>query len=212
VSPVIASTRRAREQQESEFARIVALSDGVFAIAATLLVFTIDAPERLSHASSLPEGLEGIRFQILSYFLSFAAIAWLWLVHHRLFGRLTHFDRNLIVLNLAYLAFVAFIPFSSDLLGDFTGQWASVVSYAGTFSLVTALSALMWGYAARRHLMREEERAEVLLENRQRFLAPLVFLASIPIAFASTWGAIGFWSLILVTHPRGLRRLLSRLA
>lgn len=74
MSPLIASTRRAREQQESEFARIVAFSDGVFAIAATLLVFTIDAPERLSHAPNLPDALAGIRFQILSYFLSFAVI------------------------------------------------------------------------------------------------------------------------------------------
>ncbi len=210
MSPLIASTRRAREQQESEFARIVAFSDGVFAIAATLLVFTIDAPERLSHAPNLPDGLAGIRFQILSYFLSFAVIGWLWVVHHRLFGRLTHFDRNLIVLNLVYLALIAFIPFSSDLLGDFTGQWASTVSYAGTLSLVTTLSALMWGYTARRDLMREEERADVLREHRQLFLVPLTFLASIPIAFASTWGAIAFWSLILVAHPRGLRRMLSR--
>lgn len=116
----------------------------------------------------------------------------------------------MIVLNLVYLALIAFIPFSSDLLGDFTGQWASTVSYAGTLSLVTTLSALMWGYTARRDLMREEERADVLREHRQLFLVPLTFLASIPIAFASTWGAIAFWSLILVAHPRGLRRMLSR--
>jgi TMEM175 potassium channel family protein len=212
VSPLIAATRRAREQQESEFARIVAFSDGVFAIAATLLVFTIEAPSRLTHANTLPDALSGLRYQILAYFVSFAVIAWLWVVHHRLFGRLTHFDRNLIVLNLVYLALIAFIPFSSNLLGDFTGEWASVVSYAGTLSLVTTLSALMWRYAVKQDLMREGERAEALRESRQRFLVPLVFLASIPIAFASTWGAIAFWGLILVTHPSGLRRLLSRLA
>jgi uncharacterized membrane protein len=208
VSPLIASTRRAREQQETEFARIVAFSDGVFAIAATLLVFTIDAPGRLNHAPNPPDALADLRFQILSYFVSFAVIGWLWVVHHRLFGRLTHFDRNLIVLNLAYLALVAFIPFSSNLLGDFTGQWAATVSYAGTLGAVTTLSALMWGYAAKRHLMGEEQRTEVLHEYRQLFLVPLVFLASIPISFASTWGAIGFWGLILFAHPRGLRRIL----
>ncbi len=109
MSPLIASTRRARDEQETEFARIVAFSDGVLAIAATILVFTIDAPARLMHAPNLPDALSGLRYQILAYFLSFAVIAWLWVVHHRMFGRLTHFDRNLIVLNLVYLGLVAFI-------------------------------------------------------------------------------------------------------
>jgi len=209
VSPLIASTRRARDEQETEFARIVAFSDGVFAIAATLLVFTIDSPARLAHAPNLPDVLSGLRYQILAYFLSFAVIAWLWLVHHRLFGRLTHFDRNLIVLNLAYLGLIAFIPFSTNLLGDFTRQWASTVTYAGTLAAVTLLSVLMLGYAAQHELMREEQREEALRKYRTLFLVPLVFLGSIPIASVSTWGAIAFWSLILVVHPSGLSRLLK---
>jgi len=208
VAPLIASTRRAREQQETEFARIVAFSDGVFAIAATLLVFTIDAPETLTHAPNLPSALGALRWEMVSYFLSFAVIGWLWLTHHRLFGRLTHFDRNLIVLNLVYLGLIAFIPFSSDLLGDFTDQWSAVVSYAGNLGAVTTVSALMWGYSARNDLMQAEERAEVLADYRELFLIPAVFLASIPIAFASAWAAIAFWALIAVAHPRGLRRLL----
>ncbi len=209
MSPLIASTRRARDEQETEFARIVAFSDGVLAIAATILVFTIDAPARLMHAPNLPDALSGLRYQILAYFLSFAVIAWLWVVHHRMFGRLTHFDRNLIVLNLVYLGLVAFIPFSTNLLGDFTRQWSAVVSYAGTLAAVTTMSAIMLGYAAKNDLLKPEERALALHKYRQLFFVPLIFLGSIPIAFVSTWGAIAFWALILIAHPSGLSRLLK---
>jgi uncharacterized membrane protein len=201
------SRRRARQEAEVEFGRIVAFSDAVFAIAATLLVFTIDTPDRLANVSNLPSVLAGARLQILSYFISFAVLGWLWLAHHRLFGRLTHFDRGLIVLNLVYLGLIAFIPFVCNLLGDFTREWSAVVSYAATLAVVTILGGLMWRYAAARHLMLPEDRSEVLAENLQLFLIPLVFLASIPIAFLNTWAAIGFWALILVVHPRGLRRL-----
>jgi uncharacterized membrane protein len=198
--------RRSRHEADVEFGRIIAFSDGVFAIAATLLVFTIDAPERLTPTANLPSALSGLRFQILSYFISFAVLGWLWLAHHRLFGRLTHFDGVLIVVNLVYLGLIAFIPFVSDLLGDFTSQWASAVSYAGALAAVTIVSGLMWRVAATRDLMRPEDRSVVLAENVQLFLVPAIFLASIPLAFVDTWATIGFWVLILVVHPRGLRR------
>jgi uncharacterized membrane protein len=201
--------RRARREEESEFGRIVAFSDGVFAIAATLLVFTIDTPANIGHGKNLADTLIHIRYQILAYAVSFAVVGWFWFIHHRLFGRLTHFDRNLMVLNLTYLGAIALLPFSTDLLGDFTGQWAATVSYAGTLAVVSTLSALMWGYAARRDLMRPELRDEVMVDYRELFLVPLVFLASIPIAVVNSWAAIAFWSLIVVAHPRGLRRLLS---
>jgi uncharacterized membrane protein len=195
-------------EAEAEFGRIVAFSDGVFAIAATLLVFTIDTPENIGHGKNLADTLIHVRYQLLAYVISFGVVGWFWFIHHRLFGRLTHFDRNLMVLNLVFLGSVALLPFSTDLLGDFIGQWAADVSYAATLAIISTLSALMWGYAARGDLLRPDARAEVLADYRELFFVPLVFLASIPIAVVNSWAAIGFWLLILVAHPRGFRRLI----
>jgi Endosomal/lysosomal potassium channel TMEM175 len=97
------SPRRARferKQSELEFARIVTFSDGVFAIAMTLLVLALHVPEGLS---DLNDALKDQLPDFLAFGLSFAVLAQVWFFHHRFFGSLGRFDATLIALNFLYL-------------------------------------------------------------------------------------------------------------
>ena len=105
--------------QSVEFGRIVAFTDGVFAIAITLLVLNFDVPEVPgADEARVDRYIETLGGDVLAYFLTFAVVGRLWLVHHRLFATLRAFDSRLMVLNLAYLSMIALIPFPAELVGD----------------------------------------------------------------------------------------------
>ena len=110
--------REASEGNEIEFSRIVAFSDGVFAIAITLLVLNLDIPDPF-HDESSPRCSDQ-RQNLFAYAISFAVIGRFWIVHHRFFGEVTGFDGRLLWLDIFYLAWVVLIPFSSAVLG---GAW-----------------------------------------------------------------------------------------
>src|ERR1700759_4936253 len=126
----MARTREAREREgnEIEFSRIVAFSDGVFAIAITLLVLNLNVDHL--HGHSLSDALWGQRDNLLAYAISFAVIGRFWVVHHRFFSEVTGFDGRLLALNIFYLAWIVLIPFSSAVLGDYGGDEAAVILYA----------------------------------------------------------------------------------
>ena len=104
--------------------RTTAFSDGVIAIAITLLVLSIDVPDLADNQhEKLGQALWGLREQFAIYALSFWVIARYWLMHHRLFGELRSLNGRLITLNLAFLALIALVP----ILGGVTWFVVSVV-------------------------------------------------------------------------------------
>ena len=137
-----AKTARKREENEVEFARIVAFSDGVFAIAITLLVLGLTVPEHIP-GDDLTDALWNQRQDFFAYALSFAVIGRFWIVHHRFFSEVTGFDGRLLGLNLFYLAWIVLIPFSSQVLGDHGGDTGAIVLYAANLSGVLLVGTLM---------------------------------------------------------------------
>jgi uncharacterized membrane protein len=135
-------TAKRREENEIEFSRIVAFSDGVFAIAITLLVLQLDVPNQIA-GDDLNHVLFDQRQDLLAYVISFAVIGRFWIVHHRFFASVTGFDGRLLALNLFYLGWIALLPFSSDVLGDHGGDTAAIVLYAINLSGVTLVGLLM---------------------------------------------------------------------
>lgn len=175
-----AAAAKRREENEIEFARIVAFSDGVFSIAITLLVLNlaIDPPvpaDELWHA--LGEQWE----HLVSYAISFAVIARFWLNHHRFFGEVTAFDGRLIGLNMLYLGFIVLIPFSSQVLGEYGGETPAIVVYAVNLAAVVVIGYVMFVDALRAGLTRIDERTQREGMVRAGFIAS-VFLVSIPVA------------------------------
>ncbi|HEX5711765.1 MAG TPA: TMEM175 family protein [Solirubrobacterales bacterium] len=170
-----------REGNEIEFSRIVAFSDGVFAIAITLLVLALDIPDHL-HGESVADALWEQRENLLAYALSFAVIGRFWIVHHRFFSEVTGFDNRLLGLNIFYLAWIVLLPFSSKVLGDHGGETATVVLYAVNLSGVVITG--LWMEADARRAGLTAIGADEHREQRVRagYIAA-VFLASIPVAF-----------------------------
>lgn len=197
---------RRRQGNEIEFSRIVAFSDGVFAIAITLLVLNLTVPAHLPNAD-LGSALLDERQDFFAFALSFAVIGRFWLIHHRFFGDVVGFDSRLIVFNLFYLAWIVLIPFSSRVLGDHGGQTASIVLYAANLAGVT-LTGMLMSADARRSGLAKGDPEETRAGNRRSQVAAAVFLASIPLAFVNPELAPYLW-LGLLALPL-LRRLPSR--
>jgi TMEM175 potassium channel family protein len=189
-------TARRREENEVEFSRIVAFSDGVFAIAITLLVLNLSVPET-TPAGDLGRTLWDQRQDLLAYAFSFAVIGRFWVVHHRFFASVTGFDGRLLALNLFYLGWIALLPFSSQVLGDHGGDTGAIVLYAINLVGVTLTGALMAADAQRAGLA--EMSAEQARDwQRRSFYIAAVFLASIPVAFIAPEIAGWLWLALFI--------------
>jgi uncharacterized membrane protein len=175
------ATRRERRTYETEFARIVAFSDGVFAIAITLLVLSLEVPDVPDE--DLARALSQDWPHLLAYGLSFAVVGRFWLVHHSFFSTLTGFDSTLMTSNLVYLGLIVLVPFASDVLGEYGNTATAVVIYGGTLGAAGLLNWLMIRYALRGDLIVHER-----LPSTEPFgqagalIIPGVFLLSIPVA------------------------------
>lgn len=193
-----------REDNEVEFARIVAFSDGVFSIAITLLVLSLSIKTGLSKGE-LSDALWEQRENLLAYALSFAVIGRFWLVHHRFFGEVKAFDSRLIALNMLYLGWIVLIPFSSQVLGDYGGQTPSVVLYSANLAGVVLLGLLMTADARRAGLTTID--AESHRENWLRSCWTAgVFLASIPVAYVDSHIAPYMWLILFFDPTRRINR------
>ena len=188
---------RRREENEVEFSRIVAFSDGVFAIAITLLVLNLSVPEQI-RGDDLDRALWDQRQDLFAYALSFAVIGRFWIVHHRFFSEVTGFDGRLLALNLFYLAWIVLIPFSSQVLGDHGGDPGAVVLYAANLAAVVLVGTLMLADARRSGLSRvSEEDAAVF--HRRSLIISAVFLASIPVAVIDGHAAQFIWLVVFLS-------------
>jgi uncharacterized membrane protein len=195
-----------REENEIEFSRIVAFSDGVFAIAITLLVLNLGVGEGVKDGE-LGTVLWNHHQDLFAYALSFAVIGRFWLVHHRFFGEVTGFDSRLIWLNLFYLAWIVLIPFSSQVLGDYGGTTAAEVLYAGNLVGVVLSGTLLFADAQRAGLTSTAS-AEAREGRLHALWIALVFAASIPVAFLNPDLAPYCWLILFLvpTFSRIARR------
>lgn len=189
-------TRREEDDEPgTAFGRILALSDGVFAIALTLLVLEIALP-RGTTGSGLGPALLHLWPSGFAYFLSFAIIGRFWVAHHMAFRYIQRYDVRLIWLNLILLFFVAFLPFPTDVLGRFGAHSIAAVFYASSVAAASAASAAVWWYASGTgHLLRPGvDPALVRLARIRSFSGAPFFVLTIPVALASPYAAMALWS------------------
>jgi uncharacterized membrane protein len=184
----------------AEFERVLALSDGVFAIAMTLLVISI-APPTLRAAGSESELLHALGDlwpQVAGFLIGFAVIGRYWSAHHQFFSLVDVIDRRLLHLNLVYLASIAFLPFPTALLGDFLSNPVAAGLYAVFVAVVSGLEVVLLWCAHRDGLLRRPLPGHVYRWGVKASLAPVgLFLATVPLAFASTTAAVVVWTLVV---------------
>jgi uncharacterized membrane protein len=171
--------------------RLVAFSDGVFAIAITLLVLNLTVPQVA--AKELGDNLRDLLPELFAYGLSFVVIGSYWMGHHQTFRSLLRVDRKLLWLNLAVLAFVALLPFPTEVLGKYGDTTLATVIYAGTLVAVGSLSVLLWWYINAAGLNAPTDPAFVRLEILRGAVAPFVFAVSVPIALVDAAAAKLWW-------------------
>jgi len=194
-----------REGNEIEFGRIVAFSDGVFAIAITLLVLGLGIPKGLA-GGELTDALFDQWDNLLAFAISFAVIGRFWVVHHRFFAEVDAFDGRLLGLNLLYLAWIVLIPFSSEVLGEYGGETPSVVLYSVNLAAVVLVGLWMGVDARRRGLTSIDDETHRETRIRSTYIAG-VFLLSVPLAFlAPRAGPYPSLLLFLDPSPRLARR------
>jgi uncharacterized membrane protein len=201
-----AGDARHRDAWGIEFSRIVAFSDGVFAIAITLLVLQINIPAHLPAGDTLFDEILDEHRNFIAYGISFAVLGKLWLAHHRFFASVERFDPVLMGLNLLYLAWIVLVPFTSEVLGDYGDDCTSVILYAAIMTSVSITFQIQILYADRKDMIRPELREYARqFSGAANFAIGVVFLLSIPVALISPLAATVMWLLVFVAGGRAAR-------
>ncbi len=136
-------------------ARIEALSDGIFAIAMTLLVLELKAPEVMHHDSDamMLRELLDLRLEFASYAATFLIAAAFWFLHHQTFHFIRHVNGFLLWVNLLFLMFISLLPFSSGLMGHLFVHPVTQLFYFGNQLAIALLLNLHWQYARRKRFL-----------------------------------------------------------
>lgn len=192
--------------------RIEALSDGVFAIAMTLLIFNLKVPELPPGASSaaLVRGVLDLWPQTACFALSFVTAGALWVAHRGQFHYIHGTNRQLLWINIVFLLFVSVIPFVTALVGRYPAYSFTVVLY-GLNMVVTVLVLLWhWLYATRNHRLTSPHlsHAVVHLQARRILIATLIYLVAMAIAFWQPWISMVCYSIVPLGYalPGGVDR------
>ena len=142
--------------------RVETFSDGVFAIAITLLILIIQPPRSGAHL-----GHELLRLwpSYLAYAISFLTVGIMWVNHHTIFRHFERVDRPLLFLNIALLLLIAFVPFPTRVVAEFVrsdaDRRAAALLYGTTLTTTAVFFFAVWWYGSRRLLRADADRREV---------------------------------------------------
>lgn len=125
--------------------RLETLIDGVFAIAMTILVLELRAPETLG-PGGLAGDLGGLWPRFATFFISFTVLGVYWFANHQVFHFVLRVSRTLVWLNILFLMGIALVPFAASLMGTYPGDPVALSLYGGLLGLLAALGYLIWWY------------------------------------------------------------------
>jgi uncharacterized membrane protein len=179
--------------------RTLALSDGIFAIAMTLLAFQIQPPDlHGSQIHHLASALGALGSSYFVYVLSFAVIGSLWLAHHRIFRHVRRADEVLMSLNVLFLMAIAAMPFPSAVMGRYGSERTAVVLYASSMIVAGSLLGALLLVARRRGLLTPETSREGVVAGLWNSASTVaVFTLSIPVALVAPTVAPYTWLVVL---------------
>jgi len=167
--------------------RIEALSDGVFSIAMTLLVLELHVPDGNLPDPELLQALGAMAPHIGIYALSFLILGIYWVGHHNQFYYIRQANRELLWINILFLGLVAFIPFSTALLGTQvnTDNQVALIVYAANLIAVSLILYLHWWYGVTRgHLVDAPIEPHLMRTVTRRILTPpLIYVIAILLTF-----------------------------
>jgi len=171
--------------------RVVALTDGIFAIAMTLLAFQIQVPHIVAHADSgqFFSGLSKVGVKLIVYAVSFIVLGVYWVAHHIEFAFIKRVNLRFVYMNIAFLLFIGLIPFSAALLGNYWYEQGAILIYGTNVALCTATLAIMLEYSIHHDWM--VSRTDIPAASRRRINrrllgAPAFYVLGIGASFIDT--------------------------
>jgi uncharacterized membrane protein len=188
-----------RLQETEGVKRVAAISDGVFAIAMTLLVLDLHLPESdtIRSSADLRSALT-LWSDYGAYALSFVVIALYWENHWRAFKRVLRIDRLALWLNMLLLLGIGFVPFPTSVLSDYGEYGSSTAFYAGTLGAIAFVWAVFWAHAVRSGMLAPNDKRGEEDWAYEAFYPSLVFLASAVIALWYPSAAKYVWFLMFL--------------
>jgi uncharacterized membrane protein len=193
--------------------RIVGLTDGVFAIALTLIVLEIRVPshEAVHSESELLAAILALAPRFLTYALSFLTLTIFWFSQQAQHGLMVKTDRRLATLNLCFLAFIALLPFSTDLLADFLQFRIAVLVYWLNLLMLGAMLFASWWYADSNGMLVENIDAQTRRTVYQRIVnAQILWAIGAALCLITPLLSIAFILLVQLIYAAALRGSLLR--
>lgn len=196
--------------EESETTRVEAFSDGVFAIAITLLILELRPPHNIA-PGTLGRALAHLWPSYFALLTSFLTVGVMWMNHHRLFSLIGRTDQTLIGLNLLVLLGVSFVPFPTAVVAQHLNGpdgRAAAIFYNATFVVIAIFFNVLWRYASRDHRLLDSEidSRSVHGVTRQYSYGPLYYLAALLVAFVNAKASVALNIAIAIFFALPARR------
>ena len=195
--------------------RLAAISDGIFAVAMTLLVLDLHGPAReLIHSErALWHSVCAMFPQFIAYLLSFLTLAIFWNGQQAQLNRFARTNRHLTWIHMAFLFAVSIMPFSTRLLADFVNYRTALLYYWGNIVLLGVVLYLSWRYATRAGLVKDDTSAEAREAVARRILgAQALYALGALLCVINTYVSIAFIVLVQLNFAVAPRiRWLSRI-
>ncbi len=168
--------------------RIEALSDGIFAIALTILVLNFDTslPDS-SGSQTFHERVASEWPEFIHYVQSFIIISFFWIKHHQQFHFIIKSDHILLWINIAGLMLICLVPFTTSIMGDFGNETVAAIMFEVNMLLVGLVFFYKWEYALKNHALLEKELDVELIKSirRSNLAVPALSLAAMAVSIFS---------------------------
>lgn len=202
-------------QGELRLTRIEAFSDGIFAVAVTLLVLDLKVPELHDHADvrELAQALLDQLPRFMSWLISFIIVCKFWLNHHHLLGLARHADYGFVWLNSIFLMGQSFIPFPTAMVGEYPGNALAVSFFGCVFALNTLMFMALQAHVVGRLIKPELAALQDPRALRTAFLGPLSYLIGAAAAWIYIPAAFIVYALtplLYITPPQGREKARSK--
>jgi|SRR5260370_161040 uncharacterized membrane protein len=184
--------------------RIEALTDGVFAVAMTLLVLDIKVPE-LQQPLTAPElalKLLALWPKFFSYTISFVILGVYWIGHHVTLSFIRRADRLLLWINILFLLWVALVPFSTALLSEYPKTRLAIAIYGANLIAVGLTLALHWWYATAENRCVDPDIHPDLVRGAmyRTLMAPFVYIIAIGLSFFRAEVSLALYALVPILY------------
>lgn len=183
--------------------RLEAFSDGVFAIAITLLVLNIKVPTKQDITNAeLNQILVKALPQLLSFVFSFLVIGVFWVAHHRIFSFAKVVDTPLVWLNIVYLMFIAIIPFPASILADNFFLNSTILLYTGTLFLISILNFSILKYILHNEDVKHEALTPEVYRSATKtaVIGPICYVLAAATCFISAYISLFFMACALLFY------------